>query len=168
MTSRLFPRPGRRSRQRGAILIESLIVCSMLTLMLICGLFFHRLYAAKLRTIREARVQVWQAVNSPGCGGATIDLQAILGQAIANSSAADVITPGTAGGSTERPAFMGAIAHRSQASSSSVSAHADMGGGSYELKVANQVACNEVPASARGDVLSIFGFAAKNLLGAVW
>jgi hypothetical protein len=145
----------------------------MLILTLICGLFFHRLYAAKLRTIREARLQVWQAVNSPGCGGATIDLQAILSQAVSAISGgpidgSEVITPGMTGGATVRPAFFGAIAHRSQASSSSVSAHADMGGATYQLNVVDQVACNELVASARGDMLSIFGFAAKNLVGAVW
>ena len=77
-----FTKPGRRSLERGAILVESLIVCTLLITSLVCALFFHRLYAAKLRAIREARFLVWQAANSPGCGGSSIDLQAILGQAV--------------------------------------------------------------------------------------
>jgi hypothetical protein len=158
-------------------LVESLIVSMLLMTSLICALFFHRLYAAKLRAIREARFLVWQAANSPGCGGASIDLKGILAEAVAGlgrplTSAGEFERPGVAAGragsSRVAPSFFGAIAQRSQTSSYSATAHEALGGARYSLRAVDTVACNETPASPRGDMLSIFGFAAKNVLGDVW
>ena len=167
----------RRRRQRGAILLESLIVCSLLVTVMICGLFFHRLYAAKLRAVREARFRVWQAADSAGCGGTPIDLRAIVEEAVAglgrpfgvgSSSVGSGLRAGRVGGVTSAPAFIGAIAHRTQTSAATASSHPAIGGGVYRLSVSNQLACNEQVASPRGDVLSVFGFAARNVIGPVW
>ena len=167
----------RRSSQRGAILIESLIVCSLLITVMICGLFLHRLYAAKLRAVREARLRVWQAADSAGCGGTPIDLRAIAEEAVTglgtpfgagSGSVGAGLRLGRVGGSTSAPAFLGAIAHRNQTSTASASSHPRIGGGTYRLSVSNQLACNEQVAAPRGDVLSVFGFAARNVIGPVW
>ncbi|MGC4093351.1 MAG: hypothetical protein QM756_36755 [Polyangiaceae bacterium] len=167
----------RRFRVRGAVLVESLIVTSFLIVALIAGLFFHRLYAAKLRAIREARVEVWLAANSAGCGGGTIDLGEIVRTALSDLLHGDVApsswvdeatTPGMAGGTSEPPAFFGAVGHRSQSSSFSVASHPALGGGARTLRATDRLACNELPASSRGDMLSVFGFAARNMFGAVW
>ena len=167
----------RRSPARGAVLIESLIVSTLLITLLICALFFHRLYAAKLRTIREARFLVWQAADSRGCGGANIDLQGIVAEAVAGLGR-PIATPsefqraavgaGVAGGGRVAPSFFGGIAQRSKTSSSSATAHEALGGATYSMRAIDTVACNETAASPRGDMLSIFGFAAKNALGGVW
>ena len=165
-----------RARQRGAILIESLIVCSLLITVMICGLFFHRLYAAKLRAVRDARLRVWQAADSAGCGGRPIDLRAIAEEAVAGlgspfgappSSVGAGLRVGRRGGATSAPGFLGAIAHRNQTSTASASSHPRIGGGTYRLSVSNQLACNEQVAAPRGDVLSVFGFAARNVIGPV-
>jgi len=57
-----------RARQRGAILVESLIVVSFTAFMLAVGIFFHFLYIHKLATTRQAREKAWSAA-SPGCQG---------------------------------------------------------------------------------------------------
>lgn len=150
---------------------------ALLITMILGGLFFHRLYAAKLRAIREARFLVWQSANSRGCGGTNIDLQDIVTQAVAgigrSSGGSGATEParfraGVAGGSRVAPSFFGAIAQRSQTNSSRAAAPGSLGGGSYELRASNTVACNETPGAPRGDMLSIFGFAARNVLAGVW
>jgi hypothetical protein len=164
-----FAKCRRRSLERGAVLIESLIVSTLLITSLICALFFHRVYVAKLRAIREARFLVWQAANSPGCGGANIDLKGILAEALSGSASALERPPvPAAGASRVAPSFFGAIAQRSQTSSNSVTAPEALGARAYSMRAVDTVACNETPASPRGDMLSIFGFAAKNVLGGAW
>ncbi|HMJ13225.1 MAG TPA: hypothetical protein VK524_17510, partial [Polyangiaceae bacterium] len=55
-----------KRRRRGAVFAESIIVVSMLTLMLVSGIFFYRLYWAKHQSIRESRAVAWiSALN--GC-----------------------------------------------------------------------------------------------------
>ena len=58
----------RRVRQRGAILVESLIVVSFTAFMLAVGIYFHFLYIHKLSTMRQAREKAWSTA-SPGCQG---------------------------------------------------------------------------------------------------
>ena len=166
----------RRSQRRGAILVESLIVSSMLILCVIGALFFHRLYAAKFRAIREARFQVWQAANSRACGGPSIDLAVIMREAVGglgNLSFAPsewvraATSPGLAGGTTV-PSFFGGISRRVQANTQTAASNPELGGGGYRLSAQDQLACNEQVSSPRGDMLSIFGFAARNTLGLVW
>ena len=153
-------------------MVESLIVSTLLITSLICALFFHRLYTAKLRAIREARFLVWQAANSPGCGGVSIDLKGILAEALAGTrgskSELEPPTVGAAGGSRKAPSFFGAIAQRSQTSSISAPAPEALGAGNYSMRAVDIVACNETPAAPRGDILSIFDFAANNLLAGAW
>ena len=167
----------RRALQRGAILVESMIVSTLLITSVIGALFFHRVYAAKLRAIREARFLVWQAANSPGCGGTNIDLQGILAEAVAGLGrpfgspgefAGPTVGAGIAGSGRVAPSFFGAIARRSQTSSSSATGNQALGAGTSSMRAVDTVACNESPASPRGDMLSIFGFAAKNVLGGMW
>lgn len=167
----------RRSRERGAILVESMIVSTLLITSLICALFFHRLYAAKLRAIREARFLAWQSADSPACGGASIDLPGILREAVVGLGRPTgtpgefeppTVRAGVAGSGRVAPSFFGGIAQRSQTSSSSATAHEALGGATYSMRAVDTVACNETPASPRGDMLSIFGFAARNVLGGVW
>jgi hypothetical protein len=61
-----------RLRTRGAALVEGLIVAGLLVVCLGCVLFAHRLYSAKLATVRQARLDAWGRAL-PGCGGANID-----------------------------------------------------------------------------------------------
>lgn len=55
-----------RMRQRGALLIEALIVIMSMVLIMMCIMFFHGLYVSKHDTIQAARSQAWQAAL-PGC-----------------------------------------------------------------------------------------------------
>ena len=58
----------RRRFARGVVLVESLIVIGFTAFMLAAGIFFHRLYANKIYTMREARRKAWSEAT-PGCNG---------------------------------------------------------------------------------------------------
>lgn len=58
----------RRRRTRGIALVESLIAISMITIMFASTVWFQRMFAAKSRAMRAARLQAWSA-TIPGCEG---------------------------------------------------------------------------------------------------
>lgn len=48
-----------RAKQRGAVTIEAVMVISVLMLAFAGGIFFHGLFAAKMKANRDARLDVW-------------------------------------------------------------------------------------------------------------
>src|SRR3954453_769674 len=73
-----LPACRRRSRrsERGAVFVEAIIVCSVLIVFLMGGLFLHHVYAVKLGSQRDARARAWQQALE-GCGGG-LDIGAML------------------------------------------------------------------------------------------
>lgn len=74
----MYPhRSKRRHRRRGAALTEAVIVIVFFLMVFGCGSFVHRLYAAKMNTVRNARERAWvqamQACPSGGVRGESID-----------------------------------------------------------------------------------------------
>jgi hypothetical protein len=57
----------RRRRQRGAILVEALVVTSVLITILALGVYLYGVYAAKYAALRDARLSAWTQVMA-GCG----------------------------------------------------------------------------------------------------
>jgi hypothetical protein len=49
----------RRAAQRGAVMIEGVLVVTVITIALGGGIFFHNLYAAKIGANRDARHDAW-------------------------------------------------------------------------------------------------------------
>lgn len=139
---------------RGAVLVEAVILCSLFALIMAGAIFFHRLYFTKIKVVEEARAAVWtQAMR--GCNEAA-DLGAIW-SAGSDANGGDIDTEST-------PSFFGAIAHTEGTSARTVEKPSIVGGDDYPLTITSRVACNEVPGDARGDIKSIIGYAAANLI----
>lgn len=139
---------------RGAVLVEAVILCSLFALIMAGAIFFHRLYFTKIKVVEEARAAVWtQAMR--GCNDAA-DLGAIW-SAGSNANGGEIDTDST-------PSFFGAIGHTEGSSARTVAKPSIVGGDDYPLAVTSRVACNEIPGDARGDIKSIIGFAAANLI----
>jgi hypothetical protein len=154
-------RPPQRTavrRRRGAIFVEAIIVCSMLMTMLAGAIFFHRMYSAKIRAIREARLAAWQA-SEAGCPskfgiGQIFNLSTANMTAI-NSCTDDSCTVGGLNTSSEAGpdwlesgAKTGDVVH-------TVTAHERAGGQVHSMRAHNRVICNESRQNARGDLASI-------------
>jgi hypothetical protein len=144
-----------RRRARGAVFIEALIVSCMLILMMASGVFFHRLYFKRLETVGDARAAVWtQALV--GCNqGANLD-------AISQSNG--VNAPDITIDTESVPSFFGSVQHTRGSASGTVNAPAQLGSTSYTLAMTTTVACNEIPASKRGDVKSIISYFSSTLI----
>ena len=148
-------RLSRRRRSRGAVFVEGIIVASMLMLMMAGALFFHRLYSAKLRTMRESRAAAWgQAL--PGCNSA-VELVA-LWQAV---GLADAATGGALDGLNEdsngAPQWM-SVGRKEDVKTATATEHAVLGGKSFNLKTVNSVVCNEVGDDHRGDIIGVLQY----------
>lgn len=140
-------------RQRGAIFVEAIIVSAMLMIMLAGGIFFHRMYQAKLQAVREARLGAWQTAEQ-GC--ATMMGAGQLFSLVADGDCAgDNCSVGGLGvESEEKPGWLEIGAETGQASYT-VSAHALAGGGAHTMRAYNRVICNERRQNRRGDLTSI-------------
>ena len=84
-----------RHRQRGAVAIEAIILSSVLITVLGAGLFVHRAYATKFRTIRDARTAAWQpalrgCAKPPEPGG-----MANTATGVGEEGSGDSVTPET-------------------------------------------------------------------------
>lgn len=135
-----------RRRGRGAILVESVIVIAMLTLMMASALFFHSLYAQKLKTQRESRAAAWGKAL-PGCNSA-IELVAVW-QAVGLADAALDLNED----STTPPTWM-SVGRQEDVTSKTVTADR-LVGGSYTVKTTNSIVCNEKGDDKRGDVIAV-------------
>lgn len=156
--ARSLPRGlGRRKmlarRQRGAIFVEAIIVCSMLMTMLAGAIFFHSMYSAKILALREARLAAWQ-VAEEGCASSMGVGQ--LFSLVADGDCADDNC--SLGGldlqSDDKPSWLDTGAETSEITHT-VSAHARAGGRTHSMKAYNRVICNEQRQNARGDLASI-------------
>lgn len=144
-----------RRHARGAALVEGIIVTSMLMTMMAGGLFLHHLYLAQMKAIADARLAAWsQALK--GCNSG-VDLGAIWSEAGESSAPIDVDTDSA-------PAFFGAVSHNSGSASESATPHERVGSKSYKMTFSDSVACDEVPQSQRGDVISLIGYVSSNVI----
>ncbi len=135
-----------RRKGRGAIFVESIIVIAMLTLMMASALFFHGLYARKLKTMRESRAAAWEK-SLPGCNSA-VELVAVW-QAV---GLVDSIS-GLNEDSDTAPEWMSV---GRQEDTKSVTVTADkLVGGTYNLKTTNSIVCNEKGDDHRGDIIAV-------------
>lgn len=147
-------RIARRRSQRGAALVEAIIVSSMLMTFMAGGLFLHRLYVAQHKAIEQARLAAWSQAMQ-GCAGA-VDLGSVWQGAGASEPPVDVETESV-------PSFFGAVNHTAGSASQTATAHARVGGGSYTMTTTNNVACNEIPQTGR-NVASLVGNITSNII----
>jgi hypothetical protein len=146
------------ARQRGAIFVEALIVCSMLMTMLAGAIFFHRMYSAKIRAGREARLAAWQAAEE-GCPS-KFGIGQIFNLATANITATNSCSDDscTVGGlnaqSDQAPSWLESGAKTGEVSYA-VTAHERAGGQTHSMRAYNRVICNERRQNPRGDLASI-------------
>jgi hypothetical protein len=145
----------RARRARGALFIEALIVCCMLILMMAAGIFFHRLYFTRHKTVGDARASAWtQALV--GCNrGANLD-------AISQNNG--VNAPDITIDTESVPSFFGSVQHTRGSASGTVVAPSQLGSSSYTLDTTTTLACNEIPANKRGDVKSIISYFSSTLI----
>jgi hypothetical protein len=62
-------RVARARRERGAAMVEALIVIPFFIMIFVLSIFLNNLYSAKLRTIRETKKCVWQSAMKGDCQG---------------------------------------------------------------------------------------------------
>jgi len=146
----------RRRQQRGAALVEGIIVSVMLLTFMAGGFFLHRLYWAPQKALEQARLAAWsQALK--GCQSA-VDLNAVWQSTGASEAPIDVETESA-------PSFFGAVSHTSGSASESATAHARIGGGTYTLSASDSVACNEIPQDEKArNIESLLGYIISNVI----
>jgi hypothetical protein len=149
-------RAGRgRRRQRGAVLVESIIVSVLLMTFLASGLFLHRLYVEQHKAIEQARLAAWSQAL-PGCHAA-VDFRSIWESTGATDAQLDVETD-------MAPAFFGGVGHTSGSASQEVRAHERLGGGTYTLSATDTVACNEVAQPKGRNIKTLLGYITSNVI----
>ena len=144
-----------RGGQRGAVFVEAIIVCSLLILFLVSGLFLHRAYAQKIANGQSARAIAWsQALD--GCG-AELDAGHLF---------RSLVRLGTPEGLAEvsLPDQIGPIGHTTGNVQADVRAPDQLGGQSYHFSASTQLACNERIQGERGDLFDIAIYAAQSFL----
>jgi hypothetical protein len=62
-------RMARARRERGAAMVEALIVIPFFIIIFVLSIFLNNLYSEKLRTIRETKKCVWQTAMKGDCQG---------------------------------------------------------------------------------------------------
>ena len=151
----LLRRLQRRRRSRGAVLVEGIIVSAMLMTMMASALFFHRLYAVKLQTMRTSRAAAWSKAL-PGCNSA-VELVA-LWQAVgvANAASGDAFD-GLNEDSNDVPQWM-SVGRQSDVKNETVTTDSVIGGKSFDLKTVNSVVCNEKGDDTRGDIIGVLKY----------
>lgn len=144
-----------RRRGRGAVLVEGAIVISMLMIMMGSALFFHRLYAMKLQTLRTSRAAAWGKAL-PGCNSA-VELVA-LWQAVgvANAASGDAFD-GLNEDSNDAPKWM-AVGRQEDVKSATVTEDQIVGGQSFNVKTIQSVVCNEKGDDTRGDIIGVLEY----------
>jgi hypothetical protein len=127
------------------VLVEGLIVASLLSLLLACGVFFHQLYSARLATIRQARIDAWSAALAGCSGGLATALLNTL-PIITGLSEADEA------GLIDSPDWLTDMG-RGVGNPGAVNVQAGpmLGGQGYALRRRMSLACNEYGDQAEGD-----------------
>ncbi len=151
----LLSRLKRRRHGRGAVLVEGAIVIAMLMIMMGSALFFHRLYAMKLQTMRMSRAAAWGKAL-PGCNSA-IELVA-LWQAVgvANAASGDAFD-GLNEDSNDVPRWMD-VGREADVKNATVNQDQVIGGRSFDVKTVNSVVCNEKGDDTRGDIIGVLEY----------
>jgi len=144
-----------RGHARGAVFVEAIIVCSVLIVFLMGGLFLHRVYAVKLGSLRDARAHAWQQALE-GCSG-NLDIGAMFKGLVALGPPATLTPP-------PMSQQIGAVDHKTGTADATVTGPAALGGKRYDLGGSVQLACNEQIQGERGDLLDIALYAAQNFL----
>jgi hypothetical protein len=150
-TSRQRARFGRR--QRGAIFVEAIIVSSMLIVMFASAVFFHALYASKMRATREARLAAWQQAEE-GCPSTFGVAQLFNLISIDNCADESCSVGGLSTQSDTGPDWL-EIGAKTGEMTRTVTADQAIDGRSYTVRAYNRVICNERPQNERGDLASI-------------
>lgn len=132
-------------RQRGAVLVEGLIVAVLLTVFLACGLFFHRLYSSKLATLRQARAEAWDAALA-GCGGG---LRQTL---VSVLDPLTLLSNGDQGGLIDSPSFL-SDAGRGVGDPPAIEVPMGpvLGNTVFQVQTRRSVSCNDYADQAAGD-----------------
>lgn len=134
----------RRRAQTGAVLVEGLIVSGVLALLLCCGVFFHRVYSAKLTTLREARAEAWGAALR-GCGGG------LVGGLMTSLSVITALTEDDQGRLIEDPSTLLEIGRGvGDGAPVTVSAGPLLGSRSFTMRTRRDVACSDYADHAAG------------------
>jgi hypothetical protein len=127
----------------------------MLTIMTASALFFHRLYAMKLQTMRTSRAAAWSKAL-PGCNSA-VELVA-LWQAVgvANAASGDAFD-GLNEDSNGVPRWM-EVGRQADVKTATVNMDQVIGGKSFEMNTVNSVVCNEKGDDTRGDIIGVLQY----------
>ena len=150
----------RRVRERGAIYVEAIIVATAIALLFGGGVFFHKLYAGKLNSMRTSRQQAW-AQALPGCSdGLPIDrVMRAVWDADDNPDSVDGLS---VRGTTTPPSWMAGSA-RYGGGDVSVRAPDIIGGREYGVGTPNRLLCNELTRHEE-DRLGVPGFLIGSLI----
>src|SRR5262245_38565927 len=124
-----------RRRQRGAALVEALIVLPFFILSFACAVFIGKLYRDTIRGIGEAKNRAW-ATALNGCRGNGGD------NIVGESGGADLDVADRAPGAELTQIGFGGV---TETVKNDVVAAPIMGGFAVQLKSTVIVACNEVP-----------------------
>jgi hypothetical protein len=151
----LLRRSRRRRHSHGAVLVEGIIVSSLLIIMMASALFFHRLYAVKLETMRASRAAAWGRAL-PGCNSA-VELVA-LWQAVgvANAASGDAFD-GLNEDSNGVPRWM-EVGRQAEVKTATVTQDQVLGGKTFDLGTVNSVVCNEKGDDTRGDIIGVLEY----------
>jgi hypothetical protein len=144
-----------RGRQRGAVFVEAIIVCSLLILFLVSGLFLHRVYAQRIANGQSARAVAW----SQALDGCSEELDA-------GNLFRGLVRLGSPAGLADLsiPDQVGPMGHTTGSAATDVRAPHQVGGRSYHVAASTQLACNERIQGERGDLFDIAIYAAQSFL----
>jgi hypothetical protein len=123
-------------RRRGAVYVESVVVSMMLALMLGGVFFFHKLYAGKLFTLRQARLQAWSTAYGGSCGGAVTN--AALNMVKTAWEAGENVCSGVTGNDCESGGALGLSMGFDQGGATPDWAASGQGNGSEQVAVATR------------------------------
>jgi hypothetical protein len=144
-------------RQRGAVLIEAAIVSGLLMTLFAGAVFFHRIYSAKIQSIREARLAAWQAAEV-GCDS-LLGLPQVANLVPFDDCLDFSCSLGGLGVESEQaPDWLESLGAKTGEGTNVVVSPTRIGGQSYAMAAHNRVICNERNRSERGDILSLFGY----------
>jgi hypothetical protein len=136
-----------RQRRAGAVLVEGLIVACALALFMAACVFAHRLYSAKLSTLREARRLAWMDAMD-GCGGA------LLGALLDGFGALTVLNEADQQGLIDAPEGLTSMGRApGDPPSISVESGPMLGSTSHTISTRTSVACNEYGDDDTGSLL---------------
>jgi hypothetical protein len=140
-------------RQRGAIFVEAIVVCSMLIIMFASAVFFHSLYANKMRATRDARLAAWQPAEE-GCPSTFGVAQLFNLISIDSCNDENCAVGGLDTQSDAAPDWL-EIGAKTGEVTRTVTADEVIDGRSYSARAYNRVICNERQQNERGDLASV-------------